>query len=114
MDDSHLFCSIVGVLQYVTITWLDILFTVNRVSQFMHSPILVHRASVKRILRYLKDTLDYGLTIQPSSSLAVHAFADLMDIQPSSSLAIHNGLSCVSWSQFDLKGIQEIVYSGSF
>jgi hypothetical protein len=40
----------------------------------MHNPIIVHWAAVKQILRYLKGTLDYGLTITPSSSLT--AFAD--------------------------------------
>jgi hypothetical protein len=74
MDDPHIFRSIVGALQYVIITRSNILFVVNRVSQFMYNPTIVHWAAVKRILRYLKGTLDYGLTITPSSSLT--AFTD--------------------------------------
>jgi hypothetical protein len=76
MDDPQLFCSIVGALQYVTITRSDISFVVNRVSQFMHSPNLSYWSAVKRILRYLKGTLEYGLTIQPCSTFNIHAFAD--------------------------------------
>jgi Reverse transcriptase (RNA-dependent DNA polymerase) len=76
MDDPQLFRNIVGALQYVTITRPDISFVVNRVSQFMHSPNLSHWSAVKRILRYLKGTLEYGLTIQPCSTFNIHAFAD--------------------------------------
>jgi hypothetical protein len=42
----------------------------------MHAPITVHSTVVKHILCYLKGTLDYGLTIQPSSSLTIHPSAD--------------------------------------
>jgi hypothetical protein len=31
---------------------------------------------VKRILRYLKGTLDHGLKIQPSASLTLNAYVD--------------------------------------
>jgi Reverse transcriptase (RNA-dependent DNA polymerase) len=54
MNDSFLFRSIVGALQYVIITRPDITFVVNRVSQFMHNPSDIHWSMVKRILRYLK------------------------------------------------------------
>jgi Reverse transcriptase (RNA-dependent DNA polymerase) len=56
--DRHLYKSIVRALQYTTITHPEIYFTVNHVSQFMHSPTTTHWAAVKRILRYLKGTLD--------------------------------------------------------
>jgi hypothetical protein len=42
----------------------------------MHSPTTAHWAAVKRILRYLKGTLDKGLHIQPSSSLTLNAYAN--------------------------------------
>jgi Reverse transcriptase (RNA-dependent DNA polymerase) len=42
MSDPSLFKSIVGALQYVTITRFDIAFAVNRISQFMHKPIVQH------------------------------------------------------------------------
>jgi hypothetical protein len=37
-EDPHLFRSIVGALQYITITRLDISFVVNRVAQYIHTP----------------------------------------------------------------------------
>jgi hypothetical protein len=74
MPDSFLYHSIVGALQYVTITRSDITFVVNMVSQFMHSPTVLHWAAVKRILRYLKGFITHGITIQPSSDFTLHAF----------------------------------------
>lgn len=53
MDDVTLYRSIVGALQYATITRPKISYTVNRVCQFMHSPTDTHWKAVKRILRYL-------------------------------------------------------------
>jgi hypothetical protein len=66
----------VGALQYVTITRPDISFVVNYVSQFMHTPNMSHWSAMKSILRYLKGTLEYGLTIQPSNKINIHVFAD--------------------------------------
>jgi Reverse transcriptase (RNA-dependent DNA polymerase) len=75
MENPHLFRSIVGALQYVTITRPDVSFAINRVSQYMHAPTTAHWMTVKRILRYLKGTVDHGLAIQPSSSPTINAFA---------------------------------------
>lgn len=36
--DSHTFISIIGALQYVTLTRLDLAFTINKLSHFMHQP----------------------------------------------------------------------------
>jgi Reverse transcriptase (RNA-dependent DNA polymerase) len=51
MVDPHLYRSIVGALQYATITRPDISYVVNKASQFMHSPTDEHWNGVKRILR---------------------------------------------------------------
>jgi hypothetical protein len=41
-DDPHLYRSVVGTLQYVTITRPNIAFAVNKVSQYMHAPTTLH------------------------------------------------------------------------
>ena len=60
--------SLVGALQYLTWTRPDLSFAVNLVCQFMHTPRVSHFQAVKRILRYLKGTIDLGLWFTKSSS----------------------------------------------
>ncbi|XXG70265.1 hypothetical protein AAC387_Pa06g3062 [Persea americana] len=51
-SDPYSYCSTVGALQYLTITLPDIAFAVDKVSQFMQSPIEDHWTAVKRILEF--------------------------------------------------------------
>lgn len=74
--DVTLYRSIVGALQYLTLTRPDITYSVNQVSQFMHSPTDVHFLAVKRILRYLKGTLGRGLFFNANSIFQIRAFSD--------------------------------------
>lgn len=53
-DDATRYRSIVGALQYLTLTRQDIAFSVNKVCPYLHAPTLDHWSAVKRILRYLK------------------------------------------------------------
>lgn len=68
--------SIVGALQYLTITRPDISYAVNKVYQFLHIPTNSHWTVVKRISRYLKFTSTNGLQIQKSASTLVSAFSN--------------------------------------
>ncbi|GKV49332.1 hypothetical protein SLEP1_g56087 [Rubroshorea leprosula] len=52
-SDPSGYRSIVGALQYLTFTRPDIAFSVQQVSQYMHSPTVYHFQAVKRILRCL-------------------------------------------------------------
>ncbi|KAL5725454.1 hypothetical protein ACHQM5_008596 [Ranunculus cassubicifolius] len=74
--DVTLYRSLVGALQYLTLTRPDITYSVNQVSQFMHSPTDIHFLAVKRILRYLKGTLGRGLHFPVESSCQIRAFSD--------------------------------------
>ena len=68
-----------GALQYGTLTRPKISFAINKICQYMASPLDSHWAMVKRILRYLKGTLSRGLLLQPapvSKPLAFYAFCD--------------------------------------
>lgn len=50
LDNAMLYRSIVGRLQYATITRLELVFLVNKVYQFMSSPKASYWVIVKRIL----------------------------------------------------------------
>jgi hypothetical protein len=75
-DDATKYHSVVGALKYLTLTWPDIALSVNKVCQYLSTPRIVHWTTVKRILCFLKYTLDFGFLIRPSSSTMVSAFLD--------------------------------------
>jgi len=104
--DPTLYRSVVGVLQYVTLTRPELSFAVNKVCQFMAAPLDSHWALVKRILRYLMDTLFHGLLLQPTSvtkPLALRTFcdadwtSDVDDRCSTSGAAIFLGPNLISW-----------------
>ena len=61
--DSTEFHRIIGSLQYFSLTQPDISFAVNKLSQFMHKPTTTHWTTTKWLLRYLKQTIFYGVQI---------------------------------------------------
>ena len=68
--------SIVGALQYVTMTHPNIAFVVNKACQFIPQPITSHWLAVKRILKYLQGVMSEGLLIQPSTCLTIEPYLD--------------------------------------
>lgn len=59
--DSTLFKSLIGSLRYLTITRPDIVYSVGFFSRYMENPKESHWLAAKRILRYIKGTMDFGL-----------------------------------------------------
>lgn len=76
LPDATLYRRIVGSLQYLTLTRPDITYAVNQVCQFMHKPRTAHMVAVKRILRYIKGSLDYGLFFRPAPCTSLSAYSD--------------------------------------
>ena len=59
--DHTMYSSMIGCLLYVTTTRPDVMQVVGLVPRFQSTPKETHVIAVKRILRYLKGTMDYGL-----------------------------------------------------
>ncbi|KAD4586330.1 hypothetical protein E3N88_23931 [Mikania micrantha] len=114
-EDPVKYRQIVGALQYATMTRPDLTFVVNKVCQFMHSPTTNHWSTVKRILKYLRGTIDCGLLIKHDSPTIVHAYTDSAlpsltaysdsdwagcpdDRRSTGGYAIYLGSNLVSWS----------------
>ncbi|KAJ0028636.1 hypothetical protein Pint_36096 [Pistacia integerrima] len=76
IEDPSYYRGLVGALQYLTLTRPDISFSVNYVSQFMHTPTMTHLKMVRRILRYVKETIEMGLHFSSHSTLDLFAFSD--------------------------------------
>jgi len=104
VDDASDFRSLAGALQYLTFTRPDIAYAVQQVCLHMHDPRAPHLAALKRILRYVRGTLDLGLLLRPSSStdLVVYTDADWAgcpDTRKSTSgYAVFLGDNLISWS----------------
>lgn len=75
-DEVTRYRSLVGALQYVTLTRPDISYSVNKVCQDLQAPTSYHFSVVKRILTYLKATNTVILKIHKSPTTLLSAFSD--------------------------------------
>ena len=67
---------IVGSLIYLTLTRLDIAFAVGVVSLFMQTPKKPHLEVVRRILRYVNGTIDFGLLYKKGGACKLVGYCD--------------------------------------
>ncbi|GJV66199.1 ribonuclease H-like domain-containing protein [Tanacetum coccineum] len=68
VSDSTLYRNHAGALQYLTFTRPDLYYAVEHVCVYMHDPRDLHFTALKRILRYVRGTLDYGLQLHVTLS----------------------------------------------
>jgi hypothetical protein len=74
--DGRMYRSLIGSLLYLTSTRPDIVFAVNYLSRFMQNPSQTHHIAAKRVLRYLKGTLDFGLFFKSMNTVKITGFCD--------------------------------------
>ncbi|KAF2320207.1 hypothetical protein GH714_025906 [Hevea brasiliensis] len=55
---------------------LDIMFATSILSRFMNSPSEIHLVAAKRVLRYIRGTVDYGLFYKRSTKVKLLGFFD--------------------------------------
>lgn len=72
--------------------------------QFLHAPTVAHWSAVKRILRFVKGTIDTGFMIWSSHSTLLSAFSDadwagdIDDRRSTGGFAVYLGPNLISWS----------------
>jgi len=76
VTDPTAYQSLAGALQYLTFTRPDITYAVQQICLHMHDPREPHLTALKRILRYLRGTVDFGLLHQRSSSTELVVYTD--------------------------------------
>lgn len=96
--------ALVGSLQYLTLTRPNISFAVNKLSQFMHAPTILHRCALKQLLRYLNGTIDKGILFKKDSPLILHGFtdddwdSDKATYKRNSGYIVYLGSNPIAWS----------------
>ena len=75
--DPTLFRQLVGSLQYLSITRPDIGFVIGKLSQMKHDLSNDHWLALKRVLRYLKGTIQFGLCFSKNSDSQLRVFTNV-------------------------------------
>ncbi|XP_048502658.1 secreted RxLR effector protein 161-like [Beta vulgaris subsp. vulgaris] len=93
-----------GSLIYLTLTRSDIAYAVSVISRFMQKPMKRHLEVVRRILWYVKGTIDYGIQYHNDKEIEVVKYCDadyardLNTRRPTTSYVFNLGTGAVSWS----------------
>ena len=74
--DVTLYRSMIGCLLYLTASRLDIAFSVDVCFGFQSNPKVSHLNVVKKIIKYVGGTCDYGLFYSKESNLSLAGFSD--------------------------------------
>ncbi|XP_040987672.1 secreted RxLR effector protein 161-like [Juglans microcarpa x Juglans regia] len=74
--DPTLYRSMIGSLLYITASRPDIAFSVGVCARFQANPKESHLTTVKRILKYLSATVDYGMWYSKDSNLSLDSYSD--------------------------------------
>ena len=102
-DNPTLYRQIVGKLNFLTNTRLDLAFTVQYLSQFIQQPRQPHFQAVQHVLRYLKGQPDLGILLNNIAQYNWEAFCDFVwsacphSRRSISGYVIFFGNSLVSW-----------------
>jgi hypothetical protein len=101
--DDTLYKQIIGLLMYLTNTKPNIYFFMNTLSQFLVEPRHVHLVVAKYVMRYLKGTLDCGLSYDGDRDFTLSGYTDsnwvgsVSDRKSTSRSCFSVGSAMISW-----------------
>ncbi|GKF48156.1 ribonuclease H-like domain-containing protein, partial [Tanacetum coccineum] len=76
IQDLTLYRSLARGLQYLTFTRLDLSYAVQQICLYMHDLLESHFVALKRILRYVLRTLDFGPHLYASATTSLVGYTD--------------------------------------
>jgi hypothetical protein len=101
--DATLYRQIIGSLMYLTNTRPNICFAVNTLSRFLVKPRCLHLVAAKHVMRYLKGTMDYGLSYDGDHDFTLSGYTDadwagsIVDRKSTSECCFSLGSTMISW-----------------
>ena len=101
--------SILRKLRYLTHTRLNLMFSIGLLSRFMENPSVEHLKTSKRVMRYVKGTLNYGLKYKRSEVFELIGYSDsdyagdYMDRKSTSRSVFFLGENLITWSSQEQK-----------
>ncbi|KAK2442749.1 putative mitochondrial protein [Trifolium repens] len=102
--DVTLFKQIVGSLMYLTATRPDIMFAVCLISRYMEKPTDEHLLAAKKVLRYVKGTVEFGVQYLKNGEPELLGYTDsdyagdIDDRKSTSGYVFMLGAGAISWS----------------
>ncbi|XP_062114249.1 uncharacterized mitochondrial protein AtMg00810-like [Humulus lupulus] len=76
LQDGAMYRQLVGSLIYLTLTRPDISYAVGVASRYMKQPKKPHLEAVRQMLRYVKDTINYGLLYKKGDEIKIVGYCD--------------------------------------
>ena len=72
--NEELYKSMIGCLMYLIATRQDIVHVISLLSRYMHCASEIHLQATKRIVRYIKGTIDFDIKFKQVQNFYFHGF----------------------------------------
>nr|ABA98097.1 retrotransposon protein, putative, Ty1-copia subclass [Oryza sativa Japonica Group] len=118
--DQKEYRSMIGSLLYLTASRPDIQFAICLCARFQASPRASHRQAIKRIMRYLNHTLEFGIWYSTSSSICLSGYSDAdfggcrIDRKSTSGTCHFLGTSLIAWSSRKQSSVAQLTAESEY
>ncbi|XP_021281842.1 uncharacterized protein LOC110414763 [Herrania umbratica] len=108
---SSIYRSLIGSLLYLTASMPDIMYSACVLSRYMQAPSKIHSFAAKRLFRYIKCTIRYGLKFSKNESKELVGYCNidwarcLDDSKSTSGFCFSFGSAIFSWNSMKQKAV---------
>ncbi|GJX84602.1 zinc finger, CCHC-type containing protein [Tanacetum coccineum] len=102
--DATEYRSLIGCLRYLLHTRPDLSYSVGLLSRFMQEPREQHMKAIRQVLRYIKGTLNFGITYYKKAGCKLLGYSDssyginIEEGKGTTGIVFYLGNSPISWS----------------